>query len=237
MFKTHHGLVVPNEIPGYTHTDHDWNDHPLWIGRETKTADGFKRFFTLRNPIRPVGGAGAQYYRDTLFPNGAQLHADPTAIAGTTEALIYPAVFTQLFAFQPRIGQQLVITAGGVMTTPASAATTLTLNPRWGTSTAGLTLGISNTSATATVSQTNVPWFMHFLATVRDIGAAASSMTIVGEGQFSCAAAIGAPLNLGGTIVTTADNESVQGIVFGAILGGSASWTMVTRNVLFETSG
>ena len=184
-------------------------------------------------------GGDRQYGRAVEEPAGSQLVADPTAITGTAEALMWPAALTAIGANTLKQGMQIQLTAFGVATTPAAGATAMTINPRYGTTTAGVSLGISNTPANPPISQTNVPWFMEWSMTVRSFTpGTASSMTLVGGGNFTSivAGTVAAPgtLVFGGTVVTNADQTSAQGLVFGAILGGSASFTLTTRGVVFE---
>lgn len=196
--------------------------------------EGGKRFVSL-----PIMGGGARvYYRQYQEPAGFTMIANQTPITGTAEAILWPYQFTGIPAQALVPGQQVQIFAYGVATTPASAATTITINPRWGTTTGGVTMGISNTSGTAVASQTAVPWNLQFLATVRTISDAATSSTVTGGGfatsiTFGTSATVPAILVMGGTAATV-DTVSAEGIVFGATLGGSASWTMTTEGVSLE---
>lgn len=174
-----------------------------------------------------------QYFAEVQEP---VMVADQTQITGTAETAMWPvSPFTSTVANQLRPGQAFRITAGGVTTTPGSAATTLTLTPRWGTTTGGTTLGASAASTTATASLTNVPWYLTAVFVCRAVGSSGSAIM---TGNFS-SQAIGAnatgvqPLTFGGTVATI-DTTTAQGFFFGATLGGSASWTLTTRYVVFE---
>jgi hypothetical protein len=193
---------------------------------------------------------GAQWYHELMGNTGSRrtiMIADQTAITGTSAALLWPLnAATSPFTNIPALdindsGKAIRVTAGGVMTTPASAATTMTVNPRYATATGGgVSFGVSRASATAVVSLTNVAWDLHFSAVFRAIGAAASSTTGVGTGQFVCDAIGTSSTNpsgsvqFGGTSATTFDTTTDQGIVMDTILSGSASWTAATKWVLME---
>jgi hypothetical protein len=164
--------------------------------------------------------------------------ANAATVSGTSETLLWPYQFTGIPSQALVPGQQVQIMAFGVATTPASAATTMTINPRWGTATSGVTMGISNTSPTVVASQTNVPWFLNFLATVRTVSDVATSSTVLGAGTIDgittgTSATTVNHLVMGGTAATV-DTVSAEGIVFGVTLGGSASWTMTTQGIALE---
>jgi hypothetical protein len=174
--------------------------------------------------------ASRQYFNEIIAPVPT---ADVTAITGTAEAIMWPASpWSSLPANTLQVGQALRIFAGGVMTTPAATPGTMTITPRFGTSTAGTTLGASVASPTLIVSLTNVPWSLIAVFACRSIGATGSGVM---SGHFECQAvgpAPGAGLNFGGTVATI-DTTAAAGIVFGATMG-SASDSLTTRYVAFE---
>lgn len=156
--------------------------------------------------------------------------ADQTAVPGTTEAILWDApTYSAIPAgVIDAPGKKFRVRAGGVMTTAASPGT-LVLTPRWGTTTAGTTLGASVTSATLVASQTNVPWFLDMTITVRTIGTAGSLVLI---GCFESTALSG-NLLVGGA-VSTVNTFAATGIVVGAThsVAGSSS---TTRMLTFES--
>jgi len=168
-----------------------------------------------------------QYFSEVLEPI---MPADQTAVTGTSEAGLWPTTFTSLAANDLKAEKVIRITAWGLMTTAASSPGTLTITPRYGTSTGGTTLGISAASATLTTSQTNVAWYLTATATCRTVG---SSGTMVLGGIIVCNAAFAAPLAFGGTTATV-DTTAASGIFIGVTLG-SASDSMTTKGVAFET--
>ena len=87
-------------------------------------------------------------------------------------------------------------------------------------------------------SQTAVPWWLKFLATVRTVSDTATSSTVTGGGilcGIACGASATVPsiMVMGGTAATV-DTVSAEGLVFGVTLGGSASWTMTCQGVAIE---
>lgn len=219
-----------------------WRDQPepAWGagGREQVLVARGANLRRYDEGMRPIAGGARVYYRQYQEPAGFTMIASQTAVTGTAEALLWPANFTSIPAQALVPGQQIEINAYGVATTPGSAATTMTINPRWGTTTSGVTLGISNTSATVVASQTAVPWWLKFLATVRTVSDTATSSTVTGGGilcGITCGGSATVPsiMVMGGTAATV-DTVSAEGLVFGVTLGGSASWTMTTQGVAIE---
>jgi hypothetical protein len=183
-----------------------------------------------------IGGGARVYYRQYQEPAGFTMIASQTAIAGTSEVLLWPYQFTAIPAQALVPGQQIEVTAWGIMSTAASAEGTFTINPRWGTTTGGVTLGLSDTSITLPASLSNVPWYLKFSATVRTVSDTATSSTVVGAGflvstGLSTATAGGTSI-MGGTVATV-DTVSSQGLVFGVTLG-SASDGMTTQGIAIE---
>lgn len=170
---------------------------------------------------------GLQTFAEPLRP---LMKADQSAITGTAEAALWSASqWTAFAANQLEAGSLYRVTAWGLMTTAASTPGTLTITPRYGTSTGGTTLGISAASATLTTSQTNVPWELRATFVCRSEG---SSGTAVLGGMFICNSAFAAPLAFGSTTATI-DTTTAQGLFIGATLG-SASDSMTTKAVVFE---
>ena len=168
-----------------------------------------------------------QYFDEVLSPI---ITADQPAITGTSEAALWAvANGSSLTANQLQPGQLLRISAWGLMTTAASTPGTLTITPRYGTSTGGTTLGASAASPTLATSKTNVPWWLDLMGICRSTG---TSGTMVLSGHFTCDQAFTQPLAFGGTTATI-DTTTAQGIFIGVTLG-SASDSMTTKGLAFE---
>lgn len=171
--------------------------------------------------------AGHQTFDELIEPPMQADYAAAAPGAATETVLWTPNTTTQPHTAAPanyftRVGQRWSIQAGGIMTVPATAGTT-TITPRWGTSTAGVTLGASAAVAVGTGSQTNVPWVIQFFGSFRGPMASASS-TFVAVGTYE---SNGVPRDLvfGGTTATI-DVTTAQGIVFGVTNSvGSYSYT------------
>jgi hypothetical protein len=174
--------------------------------------------------------ASRQYFNEVIAP---VMTSDASAITGTSEALMWPASpWSPVAANTLQVGQALRIMAGGVMTTPASSPGTMTLTPRFGTSTSGTSLGASVASPTLITSLTNVPWSLYAVFVCRTIGATGTGVI---SGHFECQSvgpAPGGSLNFGGPS-TTIDTTAAAGLVFGATMG-SASDSLTTRYVVVE---
>jgi hypothetical protein len=166
-----------------------------------------------------------QYFQDTLVdPPSANL----TAVTATTETALWSVpIWTPVNAGDARAGKMYRVTAYGIMSTGASG--TLTITPRWGTTTGGNTLGAS-VAQTVPINLSAVPWYLQFDLTFRTIGTAASTSTCVGGGFFRSAGAAATSgsslgLTMGGTIVTTADTTTAQGIFIGWTLSVAGTVT------------
>lgn len=173
----------------------------------------------------PVGSR--QYFRELLEP---MTLANLAAVTGTAEAaLIAVSPWTALAANSVRAGQVFKLNASGVITTPAASPGTLTITPRWGTSTSGTSLGASAASGTLTTSQTNVPWNLDAMLAVRAIGSAGSAVL---WGRFQANQVGINALNFGGTVATI-DTTVAAGLFLGVTLG-SASDSMTPQIAVFE---
>jgi len=145
-----------------------------------------------------------QYLQDGPFidpPVTAPLSAD---VATTATSMWDGAVFTPLFANDAKAGKIYIIEAGGLITTGASGA--LTITPGLGTTSPGTTLGTSIVQTTP-VSSLSGPWYLRSSWVVRTIGAAGANSTIIGSGIFqsggvAATANSGLDLTFGGTSVS-----------------------------------
>jgi hypothetical protein len=214
---------------------HDGREHTAQLINEVRELaeickqDWARRGWNLRR-------SGIAVASDQLFVEPMQpiMMVDGTQITGTTEASVWPIEYSSVAAgFLHKAQQHQEICAWGVTTTPASAATTCTVTPRWGTSTAGSALGASAASATVTASKTNVPWYLTANNLCRSIGTGATSVIVLG-GDFICDQIAIPGLCFGGTVLSTVDKSAASGLWFGATLAGSASWTLTARALLVK---
>lgn len=219
MKKTRSGLLIPEGLPEWrlAQDENDYFGEPLYIPR------GGKRTIIFH----PVEGGSRQYFIEPMAPI---MMADQTTITGTTEAVLWPvSPWTAMMANQLQPGQIYRFTASGVMSTASSTPGTLTLTPRWGTTSGGTSFGASAASATMTTSVSAAPWRLECELACRANGTAASSYL---TGEFGCDQAGVARLMFGGPL-TNIDTTTPQGLWIGATLG-SASDNMTTRLVLVE---
>jgi hypothetical protein len=176
---------------------------------------------------------GRQYFPDL----GAEPNvADFSAIVATTETNLLTTAanittFTPIGAGftpgGPQVGKIYHFIYGGIVTTGASG--TLTLTPRYGTTTAGVALGASG-AQTVPISLTNVPWILEFWLLCRALSAAASSSTFVGVGKFAMSGTLatagsGCTIPMGGTVATTCDTSIANGLCMGWTLSVAGSVT------------
>lgn len=168
---------------------------------------------------------GHQSFSEPLEP---PMLADLAAVApaAATETVLWtPSASAVPFTFFPvgtitKPGQSVKLRAFGVMTVPATAGT-CTVTPRYGVSTAGVTLGASSAVAAGTISQTNVPWILQAYGKYRSLGVAA---TMVFSGTLETNG-IARDAVFGG-IVATIDTTTAQGLVISLTMSvASYSWT------------
>ena len=117
-------------------------------------------------------------------------------VATTAEVLWTGALYTPVFANDPKAGKIYSVRAGGILSTSASAST-LILAPLYN----AVALGASVTQ-TVPPSLTNVPWYLQFDLVFRVING--STSTCIGTGLFVCGATAatagsGFALSMGGT--------------------------------------
>lgn len=156
--------------------------------------------------------------------DGAIALADQTAITGTSETGLWPASqYTGFGANQLRAGQVWYCTAFGIGTTPASSQGNITLTPRFGTTTAGTSLGASAATALA-ASATNAPWKLEYMFVVRSVGLSGANSNLVGNGVYSPAVALvaastGNSVVFGSTANVAVDLSASAGLFMGVTLG------------------
>lgn len=176
---------------------------------------------------------GRQYFPDLgAEPNAADL---PAIVATTETNLLTNAANLALYTpigigFTPGGPQQGKIyhfVYGGIITTGASG--TLTLTPRYGTTTAGVSLGASG-AQTVAINLTNVPWFIDAWLVCRALSATASSSTFICSGKFSMSGTLataggGCIIPFGGTVATTCDTTAAGSLCMGWTLSVAGSVT------------
>jgi len=145
-----------------------------------------------------------QYFEDLIIdPPLANL----TAVTATVETGLWNvAQFSPIHAFDAfkGVGKVYRLCAGGIFSTGASG--TLTITPRVGTTTGGITLGAS-VAQTVVASLTNEAWFLHSMWVVRATGApSGNNCTVMGTGVWQG----------GGAAATAASNNTV-------VFGGTAA--------------
>jgi hypothetical protein len=169
-----------------------------------------------------------QYFEDAPYAD-VQI-ASATAITSTAaeNALVAVAQYTPVPASDARAGKVYKLTMGGIYSTSASAST-LTLTPRWGTSSSGTTFGAS-VAQTVPASLTNEPWFLQayvFLRTVNNGSATQSTAMCHGcfwGGGTAGTANSGLIVPFGGTSGTI-DTTTAQGLWIGWLLSVAGSCT------------
>lgn len=143
---------------------------------------------------------------------------DPLAANAATTAvgMWNSQQYTPIFAYDPRPGKMYIVEAGGLITTAATGA--LTISPSISTTNAaGTTLGAS-IAQTVPASSLSGPWFFKMVLTVLTTGApGGTNATIKGTGFFQSggvAATANSGLNVavGGT--SAAFDHSVNQTIF-----------------------
>jgi hypothetical protein len=157
-----------------------------------------------------------------------------TAVTGTAEAALFPvSPWTAIGAYSAKPGQVYRLMVGGILTSAASTPGTLTITPRWGTTTGGVTFGASAASGTLTTSKTAVPFILEATLEFRNVvNSAASSSAAALIGRFQCDQVAINALNFGGTVPTNLDTTAAAGLFIGVTLG-SASDSMTPQIVDF----
>lgn len=154
--------------------------------------------------------------------------ANLSAVTATVETGLWNvAQFTPIHAFDAYTGAGKIyrVSAGGIMSTGASG--TLTLTPRIGTSTGGVTLGASG-AQTVPVSLTNIAWMLQAQLIVRSLGAPGANSTCICTGLFASQGTLAAgnafAVPFGGTQATV-DFSVETGFFLGWTLSVAGSCT------------
>lgn len=167
--------------------------------------------------------AGQNFMTLTKRPPIANL----TAIVATTETALWSAQqFTPIYADEGDHGGKLWrVHASGIMSFAATGS--LTLTPRFGLTTAGVTMGASIAKITPGAT-TNRPWWLDMIIAVRTLGAPGLNSTVVGNGVFHTdgVGTIGSEFTLpfGGTPATV-DLSVLSGITIGWTLSVAGTVT------------
>lgn len=167
---------------------------------------------------------GRQYFQD--LGNEPPL-ANLTAITATTETALWSAAeYSPIAARDARPGKIYRVTAGGIVSFATTGA--LTITPRLGLTTSGVTLGANAAQTVQGVTITNAAWSLDFVLVVRTLGAAGANSTVMGTGTFtsqgSGAANTGLSTVFGGTSATV-DLTVATGITIGWTLSVAGSVT------------
>lgn len=190
--------------------------------------------------IRLTGQRGPRFafgpFRQMV--DGSICLADQTAITGTSETAMFPvAQYSGWAANQLRAGQVWHLTTFGIITTPSSSQGNITITPRYGTSTGGVSMGASAATALA-ASAANVPWRLEYDFIVRQVGLAGTNSKAVGSGRFLAAvgaiAAATGNITFGSTASVSIDTSIASGLFIGVTMG-SASDSMTTLGVMLES--
>lgn len=185
---------------------------------------------------RMVGGTA---WRDYV-PGCEYMIASQSPVAGTAEALLWPAPFTFIPAGFLQPGKALHLTVWGKLTTAGASPGTLTLTARYGTTTGGTSLGASAASPTFATTQTNITWRAELDLYCQAAGTSGSAV-LFGKWEttpatFATTAGMVAGLLIPASApaATTIDTTTAQGLLLDATLG-SASDNMTVMGLTFES--
>lgn len=187
--------------------------------------DNLKRARMLKRSAVRIQAAFGPFWQ---MMDGAVMLADQTAITGTTETAMFPvAQYSGWAANQLRGGQLWYLRTFGICTTPSSSQGNLTITPRYGTSTSGVSLGASAATALA-ASATNAPWMLEYLYVIRAANQlAGANYPSVGNGVFSgsvalIAASTGNSFVFGSTASVNVDLTIAAGLFIGVTMGSAS---------------
>lgn len=183
-----------------------------------------------------IQNVGGNAWRDYVL--GCEyMVAAPTAITGTSEALLWPAPYTFIPAGYLQVGKILHLTAWGRMTTAGSTPGNLTLTARYGTTTGGTSLGASAASALV-ASQTNITWRAELDLWCYTPGTAGTVQLfgIFHAGLTTSVLSGGTPIFIPASApaTTAIDTTTAQGLLLDATLGAAGD-TMQTMGLMFES--
>lgn len=158
-----------------------------------------------------------QYFMDTL--NDPPI-ANLTAVVATSETALWnPSNYTPINANDARPGKIYKVTAGGIMSFASTG--TLLITPRWGLTTAGITMGANVTAVTTPGVTTNTPWTLEFVCICRTVGAPGANSTVIGTGKF-----VTGNLGTAGTAVAFAFGGTSATVDVSIATGICIGWTL-----------
>jgi hypothetical protein len=154
--------------------------------------------------------------------------ASNTAVtaSATRTNLWVPSIWTPISAFDLKPGRSWILRCGGVFTTTGTQGTII-FNPTFGQSStpaSNIALGASST-LTWTASLTGVSWWAELVVGIRQIGIAAAGSTITGTGYVvlsGASTAVSQTVIMGGTVPTTADHTTAQGLALDVTLSAAS---------------
>jgi hypothetical protein len=201
--------------------------------------DSVRSWLAKSAALAPGEGPKAAYGPFRQMFDGSIMLNNQSDITGTTEVGMYSvAQYAGWGANTLRAGQIWKLTAFGVCDTPAASQGNITITPRFGVSTGGITLGASSATALA-ASATNVPWRLEYNFIVRSVGNAGNNSAVVGSGKFEAAvgliaASTGNVIVFGSTASISVDLSVSSGLFIGVTMG-HASDVMTTMGVMLES--
>lgn len=159
------------------------------------------------------------------------LDAEPTDFTAlatfTAEANLWtPNLWTPIPAFDMRAGKAYKLSCGGIM--QSATGVNWTITPRFGQSAtpgSNLSLGASAVVPAGGTVPAASAWYAELTMVVRSLGIAASGSAITASGFVifpTTAVLSGQAIPIGGTVVSTADHTTAQGLILSATCGTSA---------------
>lgn len=179
---------------------------------------------------------GRQYFMDlpTVDPVLADILTYSTL---TTEGMLWPvANITPINAFDARPGKLYKLTAGGIITLPASTGS-VTLTPRFGSLVTSPSMGASG-ALFSPGATTNRPWLLEFFCLCRAVSVlGGANSTVTGWGRFVTQGLLttgSAPfeLTLGGTPATV-DVGVATGLGI-SIIWGTTAGSITTQGAILQ---
>lgn len=158
--------------------------------------------------------------------------ASHTAVASTVTRtnLWVPALHTAISAYDVKPGKAYLLRCGGVISTTGTP--TILFTPTFGQSaTPGSNVSLGATTTFTLGTLTAAPWWAEFVLGIRSIGVAASGATGTGNGFViigGAAGAVGQAVPMGGSVPTTLDHTTAQGLVLDVTWGTSSASNTIT---------
>lgn len=166
------------------------------------------------------------------------------AVGGTSTAkwnLWNPALWSAIPAFDMRAGKGYTLDCGGIISCVATP--TIIFDPCFGQNNTSPTPTNPSLGAGRTITLgsglTAAAWSAQFTIGVRSLNVAASLATVVGWGTVSVqgvAGAVDQDMSIGGTVLTTADHTTAQGLALAITFGTSNAGNTVTCQGVFMRS-